>query len=98
METTTHETSVPESLLADCEGFGVYGPSARIGVVETVRRRNGRPHLLSVRAGLLGSWLALVPVAQVEAVSADERRIVLRSGGLLAGPSPTRAEAGTRGG
>jgi hypothetical protein len=99
METTTHETSVPESLLASCEGFGVYGPSARIGVVERVRRkRDGRPYLLSVRAGLLGNWLVLVPVAQVEAVSADERRIVLRSGGLLAGPSPTRADAGTRGG
>ena len=40
----------------------------------------------SVRAGLLGSWLVHVPVDQVEAVSHDERRIDLRSGGLLAGP------------
>lgn len=74
--------------LADCHGFGVFGPSAQIGVVEDVRldRESGRPALLSVRAGLLGSWLVHVPVDEVDEVSVDERRIVLRSGGLLAGP------------
>ena len=80
------EGSVPP--LARCRGFGVYGPSARIGVVEDVRldRESGRPALLSVRAGLLGSWLVHVPVDEVDEVSIDERRIVLRSSGLLAGP------------
>ena len=75
-------------MLAACRGFGVYGPSARIGVVEDVRldRESGRPALLSVRAGLLGSWLVHVPVDEVEEVSSGERRIVLRAGGLLAGP------------
>ena len=47
---------------------------------------SGRPTLLSVRAGLVGSWLVHVPVDQVDEVSPTDRRIVLRSGGLLAGP------------
>ena len=78
----------PEPRLAECEGFGVFGPSAQIGVVEKVRLdgASGRPALLSVRAGLLGSWLVHVPVDEVDEVSVDERRIVLRSGALLAGP------------
>jgi hypothetical protein len=87
METMERERVTPEAL-ATCEGYGVYGPSTRIGVVEDIRRggRDGRPKLLLVRAGLLGSWLVHVPVDQVEAVSHGERRIDLRSGGLLAGP------------
>ena len=82
-------SSVAEPVLAACRGFGVYGRSAQqIGVVEDVRldRESGRPALLSVRAGLLGSWLVHVPVDEVEDVSSAERRIVLRAGGLLAGP------------
>jgi hypothetical protein len=96
METTEHVVT-PEAL-ARCEGFGIYGPSGRIGTVEAVRRAggSGRPAFLSVRAGLLGSWLVHVPVDQVEEVSLDERRIVLRSGGLLAGPR--RSDADTPGG
>jgi hypothetical protein len=76
------------SALAACEGFGVFGPSAQIGVVEEVRldRESGRPALLSVRAGLLGSWLVHVPAEEVDEVSLDERRIVLRAGSLLSGP------------
>lgn len=76
------------SALASSEGFGVYGPTARIGVVEEVRldAESGKPALLAVRAGLLGSWRVLVPVEEVQEVSAREGRIVLRSGGLLAGP------------
>ena len=80
--------STAEPALAVCHGFGVFGPSAQIGVVEDVRldAASGRPKLLSVRAGLLGSWLLHVPVDEVEHVSVTERRLVLRSGGLLAGP------------
>ena len=64
------------------------GPAARIGVVESVRvdADTGEPKLLVVRAGLLGNWLVHVPVDQVQEVSLLERRIALRSGGLLAGP------------
>jgi hypothetical protein len=74
--------------LAHCEGFGVYGPAARIGVVESIRvdADTEEPTLLAVRAGLLGNWLVHVPVDQVHEVSMLERRITLRSGGLLAGP------------
>jgi hypothetical protein len=75
-------------VLADCRGFGVFGPSAQIGVVEEVQLdgESGRPALLSVRAGLLGDWLVHVPVDEVEQVIPARRRIVLRSGGLLSGP------------
>jgi hypothetical protein len=75
-------------VLADCRGFGVFGPSAQIGVVEDVQldHESGRPALLSVRAGLLGDWLVHVPVDEVEEVSRARRRVVLRSGGLLSGP------------
>ena len=80
--------STGEPALAVCHGFGVFGPSAQIGVVEDVRfdAESGRPTLLSVRAGLVGSWLVHVPVDQVDEVIPTDRRIVLRSGGLLAGP------------
>lgn len=86
MELAAQELT-PEAL-ASCEGFGIYGPSGRIGTVEAVARRpeGGRPALLSIRAGLHRSWLVHVPVDQVEEVSLDERRVVLRSGALLSGP------------
>jgi hypothetical protein len=92
MERNRHSITWPE--LAACHGFGVFGPSARIGVVEDVRvdASSGRPTLLSVRAGLLGSWLVHVPVDQVDEVSLTDRRIVLRSGGLLAGPRRVEAK------
>ncbi|HEY7561630.1 MAG TPA: hypothetical protein VH650_05595 [Gaiellaceae bacterium] len=79
---------IDQQALARSEGFGVYGISARVGIVEKVRleRASGRPVLLSVRAGLLGSWLVHVPVDQVADVVPEERRVVLRPGGLLAGP------------
>jgi hypothetical protein len=83
----TREDIDPQAL-ARCEGFGVYGLTARIGIVERVRleRTSGRPMLLSVRAGLLGSWLVHVPVDQVANVVPEERRVLLRPGGLLSGP------------
>jgi hypothetical protein len=71
--------------LLQCEGFGVYGPYARIGTVEEVRLGGGRPVSLLVRAGLTGTWLLHVPVDQVEEISPREERVVLRAGGLLAG-------------
>jgi hypothetical protein len=87
METMETTQVMPEAL-EGCEGFGVYGPTARIGAVEAIwrDRRNGRPRFLLVRAGLLGSWLVHVPVDQIDAVDAEERRIALCPGGLLSGP------------
>jgi hypothetical protein len=86
MELATQEVAL--DVLARCEGFGIYGPSGRIGTVEAVARtaEGGRPSGLSVRAGLRRSWLAHVPVDQVEEVRLDERRVVLRSGALLSRP------------
>lgn len=77
-----------ESALARCEGFGVYTSMARVGTVEEVRFASDgdRPAALAVRAGLLGSWRLLVPVDQVAEVVPRERRVVLRSGGLLERP------------
>jgi hypothetical protein len=85
---TNEETQSRHAGLAYCEGFGVYGPAARIGVVESIRvdAETGAPVLLVVRAGLLGTWLVHVPVDQVQELSMLERKISLRSGGLLAGP------------
>ena len=85
---TNERTQSRHAGLAYCEGFGVYGPAARIGVVESIRfdAQTGAPVLLGVRAGLLGTWLVHVPVDQVQEVSMLERRISLRSGGLLSGP------------
>jgi hypothetical protein len=84
---TMETTHVKPEALAGCEGFGVYGPTARIGSVQEVRTdsRDGRPRFLRVRAGLLGSWLVHVPVDQIDAVDVEARRLDLRPGGLLAG-------------
>jgi hypothetical protein len=90
-------TPASTSPLAGTHGFGVYGRTSRIGTVEAVRLdgRSGRPALLSVRAGLLGTWLVHIPVEEVEEVDLSEHRVVLRSGALLSGSR--RPEAGTRG-
>ena len=75
------------SHVEQCEGFGVYGLYARIGTVEEVRLGGGgRPVSLLVRSGLSGTWLLHVPVDQVEEVTPEHERVVLRAGGLLAGP------------
>jgi hypothetical protein len=79
-------------LLAACEGFDVHTSSLRVGTVEEVcipEGRTAQPHL-AVRAGLLGSWRVLVPANEVEAVDRHARRVVLRSGALLAGPRRAR--------
>jgi hypothetical protein len=72
---TNEKTQSRHAGLTYCEGFGVYGPA-----------ETGAPVLLVVRAGLLGTWLVHVPVDQVQEVSVLERKMSLRSGGLLSGP------------
>lgn len=83
------------SVLARCEGYGVYTQLARVGTVESVRMSKGedRPASLTVRTGLLGSWLLEVPADQVAEVMPRERRLVLRSGGLV--ERVRRSEVGT---
>lgn len=80
--------------LGECEGFAVYTQYARVGEVERLRHDDeGRVKALIVRAGLLGSWELLVPADQVAEIASAERRLLLRSGGLL---PPRRAAEGTR--
>ena len=85
------------SVLARCEGYGVYTQLARVGTVESVRMSVGenRPASLTIRTGLLGSWLLEVPADQVAEISPGERRLVLRSGGLV--ERVRRGEADTPG-
>lgn len=73
------------SILARCEGFAVHTQLARVGTVEAVRMEPGhdRPASLTVRAGLVGTWLLEVPLDQIAEVAPRERRILLRSGGLV---------------
>jgi hypothetical protein len=73
------------SILTRCEGFAVHTQLARVGTVEAVTIRPGeeRPSSLTVRAGLVGSWLLEVPLDQVAEVMPRERRIILRPGGLV---------------
>jgi hypothetical protein len=63
----------------------VYTQLAHVGTVESVRMSacENRPASLTVRTGVLGSWLLEVPADQVAEVSSRERRLVLRSGGLV---------------
>jgi hypothetical protein len=84
-------------VLGRCEGFSVHTPLARVGTVESVRMDagDGRPASLTVRAGLVGNWLLEVPADQIARVVPQERRIVLRPGGLL--ERVRRGEADTRG-
>jgi hypothetical protein len=76
---------IAENLLAGCEGFAVHTALARVGTVEDVRLEpDGRPSAIGVRTGLRGGWRLLVSVDQVAEISLEERRILLRPGGLLA--------------
>lgn len=84
------------SILANCEGFAVHTQLTRVGTVEAVREEPGedQPASLTVRAGLVGSWLLEVPLDQIAEVVPSERRIVLRAGGLV--ERVRRPEAGKR--
>jgi hypothetical protein len=84
------------SILTRCEGFAVHTQLAQVGTVEAVRVEPGedRPTSLTVRAGLVGTWLLEIPLDQVAEVVPRERRIVLHPGGLV--ERVRRAEAGSR--
>ena len=61
-----------EYWLRSCEGFDVWGPAGRIGVVAEVRER-----ALAVAAGLFRRRLLLVPVAAVVEIEPDRKRLLL---------------------
>jgi hypothetical protein len=72
--------------LRRCEGFRVEGPGGRIGQVRGIRfGDSAEPHLLEVRAGLLGRRTLLVPIADVERLVPEERCVILRGSPRLIG-------------
>jgi hypothetical protein len=66
--------------LRRCEGFVVDSPEGEVGVVDGLRflSRHDRPDELEVRSGHILPHLLVVPVDEVEAVSAEARQVVLR--------------------
>lgn len=69
-----------EYWLRRCEGFVVDAPSGEVGIVEGIRfqSRHDRPDELEVRVGRLLPEVILVPVGEVEDISAEAEQIVLR--------------------
>lgn len=65
--------------LGQCQGFQVYSPQGRVGLVEEVVRGAdpALPEALVVRAGLLGQRLELVPIEVVEAIEPRRLRVCL---------------------
>jgi hypothetical protein len=61
-----------EYWLRSCEGFDVWGPTGRVGVVAEVRGR-----ALAVAAGLFRRRLLLVPVAAVVQMEPDRKRLLI---------------------
>jgi hypothetical protein len=61
-----------EYWLRSCDGFDVWGPTGRVGVVAEVRER-----ALAVAAGLFRRRLLLVPVAAVVQIEPDRKRLLL---------------------
>lgn len=75
-----------------CEGFRVDGPGGRIGHVKGIRFGSAAdPEVLEVRAGLLGRRTLLIPVADVESVVPEQRRLIFRESPRLLGSDPADA-------
>ena len=62
----------------DCVGFRVDTSLGPIGVVEELRRHEGRISELVVRAGKQGSRLLIFPAADITRIVQAERRVTLR--------------------
>ena len=82
------ESGDRDTLLVRCEGFEVESPVGLVGFVEGLRfgSRIDLPDFLEVRGGRLGRELLLVPIEAVQAVSAEEERVLVR------GVSPTQTD------
>jgi hypothetical protein len=64
--------------LPDCLGFRVDTPFGTVGLVEELRRHNGRVAELVVRAGKEGSRLLIFPASDITQVVPATRRVTLR--------------------
>jgi hypothetical protein len=69
-----------ESQLGRCAGFRVRSTEGHLGFVESVQRdrETGEPRFLAIRAGRI--IVLLVPVAEVEAILAEEGVVILGPG------------------
>lgn len=67
--------------LTRCEGFRVDSPTGEVGFVEGLRfgSRIDQPDLLEVRGGRFGRQLLLIPVEEVEEISLDDERLLVRT-------------------
>lgn len=67
--------------LTRCEGFRVDSPAGEVGFVEGLRfaSRIDQPDLLEVRGGRFGRQVRLIPVEEVEEISIDDERLVVRT-------------------
>lgn len=65
--------------LGHCEGYRVFGPEGRVGIVEAVLGEEDEPRTLAVREGLFALRIVHVPIEDVVEVQPRAERIVLRS-------------------
>lgn len=61
-----------EYWLRSCEGFDVWGPGGRVGIVEHVRERD-----LVVAAGLFRRRVLLAPLSSVVEIEPERKRLLL---------------------
>ena len=67
--------------LCRCEGFRVESPEGRVGTVKWVRfrSRQDRPDHVAVGRGLFSPKIVFVDVDEVDQVTPEEERLILRS-------------------
>ena len=67
--------------LLRCHGFTVYDRDGRVGTVHDVRfgQATGQPDSLVVRTGLFIRKLILVPTTEIDEISHDKHRVLLRT-------------------
>ena len=67
--------------LAGCQGFAVHDQDGRVGTVRDVQlgQALGGPDVLVVRTGLFIRKLVIIPAAEIDEISTDHRRILVRA-------------------
>jgi hypothetical protein len=66
--------------LLRCQGFDVYDQDGRVGTVRRVRfgQTLGMPDALVVRTGLFIRQLVLIPTAEIDEISPNQHRVLVR--------------------
>ena len=67
--------------LAGCQGFAVHDQDGRVGTVRAVQlgQALGEPDVLVVRTGLFTRKLVIIPAAEIDEISTNHRRILVRA-------------------